>query len=127
MRDNIPELPKPKPSDLLEGTKALGEAAAMAAGADLSSREELNKVNALFRSDRVDDHLHKVAVLGIYFIAFCFAVVLGVLIYHIVTPERLHFLSDDELGDLRTFLFSSGLGVGVSTVGKKVLKIEDKK
>lgn len=61
-------LPEPTALEAGEGSQALSEAAAIASGADLSSRRALNEVQALFRRDRADTHVHRVTVCGLWVI-----------------------------------------------------------
>lgn len=119
MPDNL-VLPQPTPQEAGEGKKALEEAAAIAVGADLSNREALNKVNALFREDRRDTHLYRVTVFGLWVIGIAFLVLFSVLALHKVLPGKYRFLDIDEIKTLTEFLFSGFLG-GLVTKGTETL------
>jgi hypothetical protein len=115
-------LPQPTPSEAGEGKKALEEAAAMAVGADLSSREELNKINTLFREDRRDFHLYHVTVLGLWAIGAVFIALFVVLAIHKVLPHQYRFLDTDDIKSLTEFLFSGFLGGVVTKGGESLIK-----
>lgn len=118
------KLPQPRPNEATEGPQAIGEAAAMAAGADLSSRESLNKFNILLRNDRVDDHVHRIVVCGIYLISICLAGLFVTWIWHVGSPARMHFLDVKELDGLKGFLVSGGIGAGITGIWKRFLRLE---
>ena len=61
----FPELPRPRPAELIEGPDAIREAAALAADINLARRRALNSFNELGRSDSREKHLHIVLVAGI--------------------------------------------------------------
>lgn len=109
-------LPQPTPDEAGEGKKAIEEATAIAVGADLSSREELNKVNELFREDKRSTHLYRATVCVLWVVAVAFVVSFIVLALHKILPDKYRFLSGDEIKALTEFLFTGFLG-GVVTKG----------
>lgn len=115
-------LPQPTPDEAGEGTKALEEAAALAVGADLSSREALNKVNALFREDRRDTHLYHVTICGLWVVGGAFFVLFVILAAHMVLPRPYRFLDADDMKSLTQFLFSGFLGGLVTKGGETLIK-----
>jgi hypothetical protein len=115
-------LPQPTPTEAAEGTQALGEASAIAAGIDLSDREALNKFNQLLRSDRADGHIHKLVVCGMYFVGLMAAILLGAIVLNDVMPADRRWLSDAELKEIYQFLFSGGFGGVLGFAGKRFLK-----
>jgi hypothetical protein len=115
-------LPPPTPEEAGEGTKALEEASALAVGADLSSREALNKVNELFREDKRDTHLYLVTVIGLWIIGVVFFLLFAVLAVHKVLPHQYRFLDTDDIKSLTEFLFSGFLGALVTKGGESLVK-----
>jgi hypothetical protein len=113
-------LPPPTPDEASEGKQALEEAAALAVGTDLSDQQQLKR-NALFRADRTDTNLHRVAVCGIWVVAIGAFVMFVVLVAHLVLPLRHRFLDADEVKRLTEFLFTGVLG-GLIAKGTDLLK-----
>lgn len=115
-------LPQPTPEEAGEGKKALEEAAALAVGADLSSRTELNKINALFREDRRDTHLYRCTVFGLWTITIIFLLSFAVLAVHRVLPPQYRFLEPDDIKSLTDFLFTGFLGGAVAKGGDALMR-----
>jgi len=115
-------LPQPTPTEAAEGTQALGEASAMAAGVDLSDREALNKFNQLMRSDKADGHMHHLVVCGMYFVGVLAAILLGAIVLNEVMPMNKRWLGESELKEIYQFLFNSGFGGVLGFAGKRFLK-----
>ena len=114
-----PELPQPGADEIEEGTAAIAEAAAVAGGFDLSSRNALNKFNALFRRDAMDGHLHRILVIGLYFVGLCAALMFGSLVWNMALPNH-SFLNATQFAALQTFLFSGAMGSAVTAAVRKV-------
>ncbi len=110
----LPELPRPRPDELIEGPDAIREAAALAADIDLSRRRALNDFNELGRSDNREKHLHVVLVLGIYLVGVCCAFMFVVLVVQYTFPPRLRPLDEQDTTRLATFLFSGTVGALLS-------------
>ena len=115
-------LPQPTPEEAGEGKKALEEAAAMAVGADLSSRAELNKINALFREDRRDTHLYRCTVFALWTVATVFVLLFIALAAHKVLPHQYRFLDANEVNSLTEFLFTGFLGGAVTKGGEMLMR-----
>jgi hypothetical protein len=115
-------LPQPTPIEAGEGTQALGEASAIAAGIDLSDREALNKFNQLLRSDKADGHMHKLVVCGMYFMGSMAAILLGAIVLNDVMPLDRRWLGDTELKEIYQFLFTGGFGGALGFASKRFLK-----
>lgn len=113
------KLPRPTPDELEEGAAAIAEAAAVAGGWDLSSRAELNQVNALLRRDAMDGHLHRILVIGLYFFAACAALMFGSLVWCMAVPSH-SFLEPAQFAALQNFLFSGAIGSAVTAAARKV-------
>jgi hypothetical protein len=109
-------LPEQTPSEASEGQAAVAEAAAMATGADLSSRQQLYEINKLFRKDKADTHVHRILVCGVWVFAIGVFVLFGCLILNYVLPDSYRFLTDEDTRRITELLFSGFLG-GLLTKG----------
>lgn len=114
------ELPQPGANEIEEGTAAIAEAAAVAGGLDLSSRADLNKLNGLLRRDAMDGHLHRMLVIGLYFVGFCIAGLFGSLVWNMAASESYRFLDTAQVAALQSFLFSGAMGSAVTAAARKV-------
>lgn len=122
-RRKLPEnLPQPTPEELSEGTQAIGEAAAMAAGIDLSDREKLNNFNDLLRSDSHETHMHRITVCATYLGFGLSAFMLIILVSCYTIPSRFRPLDKDEILSLQGFLFSGVLGGFLGKFGPPALR-----
>lgn len=113
-------LPLPQAGEIVEGKDAIAEAAAVAGGVDLSSRAALNKVNALLRRDKMDNHVHVLLVTGLYFVGACIALIFGSLVWNMTVPLDYRFLDETQVAKLQVFLFSGVLGSAVTAAARKV-------
>lgn len=112
-------LPHPNAGEIVEGKAAIAETAAVAGGVDLSSRAALNKVNALLRRDKMDNHVHLLLVIGLYFVGACILVIFGSLVWNMTFPNY-RFLDETQAAKLEAFLFSGALGSAVTAAARKV-------
>lgn len=115
-------LPQPTALEAGEGKQALEEAAAIAVGADLSDRKQLNEINALFRADRRDTHLYRVTVCGLWVAGTAILIMFLVLVAHKTLPVGMRFLDPDEIQRLTEFLFSGVVGGFVAKGGEVFLR-----
>ena len=113
-------LPQPTAEELVEGQDAIAEAAAVASGLDLSDRTELNKINKLLRRDKMDGHLHRLLVIGLYVFGVSIALMFVSLVCNMAAPQAYRFLDADEITSLQQFLFSGALGSAMTAAAKKV-------
>ncbi|SRR6266576_6122236 len=116
------ELPQPTPDEAAEGVQALGEASAIAAGVDLSDRKQINEFNQLLRTDRADNHLHRIVVCGMYLAAATAAILFMVIVLNKMLPIGKRWLGADELKEIYEFLFTGGFGAAVGFAGKRFMK-----
>jgi hypothetical protein len=114
--------PKAQPPELLEDEKSLGEAAAFAAGIDLSSREKINKFNKLLRDDGLETHVYRIVCVGVYLVASVALLAFSFLAWHFLASPNYHWLTPEGVEKLQNFLFSGGLGAALTGIGKKFLK-----
>lgn len=111
----VPYIQPPDASS--EDTKDDDEALAISEGRDLS------KERAEAEHDRVErfhHHLSTGMIVGLWIsmIALC---AMGISwAYHMVTPDRWHYLSQPQLGDIKTILFSGGVGAFVAGYLKRL-------
>ena len=118
------QLPQPTAEELNEGSQAIGEAAAMAAGIDLSDQEKLNQRNDLLRVDNYESHVHRLTICSLHVIFWLSAIMLAALVSQYVLPERWRLLSNEDAARLQAFLFSGALGSFVTGVWKREAKAE---
>jgi hypothetical protein len=116
------ELTQPTAEEAAEGKQALGEATALAVGADLSDRRQLNEVNELFRADRANTHLHLISVCAVWVIALGAFALFASLILHMILPSRMRFLDADDIKQITSFLFTGVLGGVITKGGEKFLR-----
>jgi len=120
--DDSLSLPQPTKDEIVEGSDGLKEAAALGANVDLSNREKLSQFNSLGRSDKKEDHIHRVTVCGIYVVAGCCLVMFLVLVSQYTLPEKLRLLSQDDTSKLQAFLFSGTVGGILTGAGSRLSK-----
>lgn len=121
------KLPAPTPEELVEGNRAIGEAAALKAGVDLSDRKRLNEFNALLRSESKERHLHNVTLCGIWVAGCAVAAMFVVLVLHYVLPPGARFLDAADVQQLQTFLFSGVIGGLLTRVAERVLPKDEER
>ncbi len=114
------KLPLPVGKEIEEGTDAIAEAAAVAGGLDLSSRADLNKINSLLRRDKMDGHLHRILVVGLYVAGLCIAGMFVSVVWNMSVPPARRFLDAAELSALQSFLFSGTMGSAITAAARKV-------
>lgn len=127
MREALQKRPKRRVPSAQNGAtsgdeKATAEAAALASGIDLSSREQLNKFNRLLRDDGIEGHLSKVIVFGIWVVALSALVMFLTIVAHKLRPDL--WLDNEQIADLQSFLLSGGLGAALTAGGKRIFKNE---
>jgi hypothetical protein len=120
MTNGTLHLPTTPPPELAEDEKSLSEAMGLATGVDLSSREAMNRFNELLHKDRVNTHLHRCAVTGIYVISIAAAAMFIVVVAHHLRPGI--WLTPPEVASLQGFLFSGGMGAVLAAFSKAVFK-----
>ncbi|MFN3776875.1 hypothetical protein [Sphingomonas parapaucimobilis] len=120
----IPPLPDPPDSEKIEGKKGLAEEVAFATGMDASSVRTKQQIDALLAQGRVQTHIHRIVVWGIYTLALAAWAMFLVIVYHAIVPYP--FLQPEQLANLKQLLFSGAIGAGASGLAKKHLGIEAK-
>lgn len=119
-----PNPPGPTPDQVEEGEAALIEGMGLAKGVDLSSRGALRKMRQEDREDAMSTHLHRVYVLALYLVGAAIIAMVLALMWNMAAPENLRFLKPEEVKNLQSLLFSGAIGSAVTTVAKKLTKIE---
>ena len=94
------------------------------AGLNLKSRRTKHEVDRLLRDGRVENHLHRIIVTGLYLVSGSAALMFVMLVYHYISPYPI--LTPEQLTDLKQLLFSGAVGAGVSELEKKYLGRERK-
>ena len=102
------------------------ESVGLTLGKDLSSKRLGLQLDKLDMDGAVQGHLHNLVVLFLYMAFLLLAACAIVMIWHFVVPDNWLFLSDARLEKLRSFLFSGGVGAGVTALAKsKIMSKED--
>jgi hypothetical protein len=114
-------LPEPTPDEASDGSKALTEAAAFAAGIDLSNQQQLNNIRRLIRGDKVETHLHNILMCGCWVVAIGVFASFAVLFWRVLAPENLRFLSENNINTIYKFLFTGTLGGVVTKAGERLM------
>jgi hypothetical protein len=112
----------PTPEEATEGTQAITEASALAAGVDLSDRAKINQLNQLWRTDRVDTHVHRILVCGIWMVAAAAFLMFAAIVANKLLPMERRFLGEKELREIYEFLFTGGMGGVVTEAARKMIK-----
>lgn len=102
----LPPIGEPAPPQ--PSGEANAEAAAFASG-------------KLRRSETRDRHLHYCALVFLWCALLGFLAASGVWLWHIITPDKLHFLTDVERTSLQNILFTAVGSAAVGRTGKKYL------
>lgn len=114
------KLPDPQPSDLSEGADAVAEAAAMAAGTDLSNRKDLNRFRQLLRDDKREGHIHAILLLSLWVGSLLILAMFGVLVWNMSVATSCRFLTPEQMQTLQQFLFSGFIGGALTAAGRKL-------
>lgn len=88
-----------------EDDKAAKEESALALGLDLSDKRTSVALNRVDRSDKMDNHLHRVLVCMVYLVGFLIGLAAIVLFYHYMAPDDWLVLTEERLQALKNFPF----------------------
>lgn len=103
-KPRIPEVP-PSESDLLEdGTpqdSGAKEAALFEAGKRL---EDWSKENEHYRNEIFRDHFEMVAICALWSVSFLFASVGAIWFWHLLLPEKWHWLSPEGVSKIQNIV-----------------------
>ena len=108
--------------ELQPDSPAAFEQAAIALGVDLEHQKAKNDLNKLLRSDNLELHVHRIMKIFLW-VAFLMSLA-GVVTfgYHELTPVRMHFLEPDQVDEIKSLLFSGGMGAAISFVAQRFTK-----
>jgi hypothetical protein len=117
----IPDLPVPSASELSPDSPAAFEQASIALGVDIENQKAQNDLNKLLRSDDLEFHIHR--VLKVFLWTVCLITLGGIITfsYHTLTPVKLHFLEPDQVEDIKSILFSGGMGAAISFIAQRYM------
>jgi len=121
-QDILDVLPPPTESELVPDSSAAFEQTSIALGVDLEHQKAKNDLNKLLREDNLEVHVHLImkVFLWVSFLMSLAAVV--IFAYHALTPKRLHFLEPDQVDNIKSILFSGGMGAAISFVAQRFSK-----
>lgn len=120
----LPPLPQPPESEKAESASGLAEEVAFASGMDAKSVRTKQQVDQLLNEGRVQTHVHRIVVWGIYILAISAGIMFLVVVYHAISPYP--YLKPEQLSNVKQLLFSGAIGAGASGLAKKHLGIETK-
>jgi hypothetical protein len=89
---------------------------------DAQSVRTKQLLDRLLNEGRVQTHLHRIVVGGIYLLAISAAAMFLVVVYHAISPWP--FLGAEQLTNLKQLLFSGAIGAGASGLAKKHLGLD---
>ena len=103
-------LPAPSESELTPDSSAAFEQVSLELGVDLEHQKAKNDLNKLLRQDNLELHIHLIMKVFLW-VAFMMSLS-GIVIfaYHELTPPWVHFLEADQVEDIKSILFSGGMG-----------------
>jgi uncharacterized membrane protein len=111
------KIPTPKNPSTNEDGKASKEAESIANG-DL---EKEAHYNAHQRKEKFKTHLSKAAIIIFWIIVSSFLMMAIIWVYHLVTPEDLHFLTTLQIDKLQTILISAtAIKIGQDYMSKHI-------
>ncbi|PCI04610.1 MAG: hypothetical protein COB78_09975 [Hyphomicrobiales bacterium] len=104
-----------------DDAKAQKESISFTLGKDISDKKLGLQIEKLDMDGAVQGHLHNLIVCFLYLAFLLLAACAFVMVWHFVVPESWLFLTDVRLEKLRSFLFSGGVGAGVTALAKSKL------
>jgi hypothetical protein len=91
-----------------DDNKSTNEAVLFSRGPTLKQvREECEKNEAL-RNDAFKEHFERLAIFSLYIAWAAWAIMGVVLVGHLVTPVRLHFVTSEQMNALQPLVFAGG-------------------
>jgi hypothetical protein len=114
-------LPQPTTAELLPDSPAAFEQTAIALGVDIEHQRAKNDLNKLLRSDNLELHIHRIVKLIMWVVCVLGLTGVSFFGYHHLTPGNLHFLTDAQVDDIKSMLFSGGMGAAISFAAQRYL------
>ena len=118
------ELVPPQPSELIVSDESAAEELALRTGLDLRSAQTNRALKKVFREESIQDHLHRLIVIGLYVVAVAALIMFVMLVLSYVTPWQP--LTAEQLNSIKQLLFSGSLGAGLSGLARKHLGLGEK-
>jgi len=98
-------IPTPQFNPTSDDKSAAKEAESFA-NADLDKTAKINDHN---RKERFKNHLGTAALIIFWIIVTSLSMMALILVYHLITPEKIHFLVNSQIDKLQTILFSAAI------------------
>ena len=95
------------PDVSLEKNPVVDKAPREAANFKENSLEEDAKQRSHDRREGTRFHAYKAGILLLWLVAVALVCMIGVWLYHLLTPEKIHFLSNDQFNHLQTIVTSA--------------------
>ena len=115
-------LPQPDLSEITADDSAYAEALGLHTGQNIQSRKLANQIKQLERTDTIFGHLHLILLIAIWVISITSLILFVIMAIHYAIPEKLQFLSKEQLSDIKGVLLNGGLGAVLGIVGKGYFK-----
>jgi hypothetical protein len=119
------DLPAPRLEEITPTTDSASEELAIRLGLDLKTKRTSREIQKITRTERAFGHVHNMVVIGIYTVGLAALTMFLVLVWHYVTPW--HFLSEEQLNNIKQILFSGTLGAALSGVAKRYFGVDSAK
>ena len=112
------EIPEQSAPEASNDDQAESEAAALAFGLDLNSKDTERKINRITRQDKVDGLAFY--ILRAFMITAAVIVISSflVLFWHFLAPEKYLYLSEERVSRLKELLLSGSIGAALASIGK---------
>jgi len=127
------DIPKPLASELGVDEKAIQEFFAVSRNIDLSDKKKLRSARKELEEKQDGErarHVHRIVIWYFYLFAISGMLTFLVVLWHIITPNcvhflnggelRLHFLNDEELTKAAEFLAFGGAGLFADRASKAI-------
>ena len=103
---------------------ALADAARRAAG-EIDGRKQQSRIRKMNRDDAMDEHLHRILVIGLYFAGFLVLLMLFSIAWNLAASTGYRFLTDEQETKLQGFLLSGAVGSAITFAGKRIAGEKD--
>lgn len=109
------KIPTPQ-FNLTNDDKSAAKEAESFANEDLDKTAKINDHN---RKERFKNHLGTAALIIFWIIVVSFSIMALIWVYHLISPEKMHFLTPLQIDKLQTILFSAAvIKIGQNLVSK---------
>lgn len=105
--------------------RANAEEAAFASGADLEDAKTRRQIDALGHEGRLEGHVFSLVKWFLTFVVILLGISVSVIAFHMLAPPQWRWLQNQEISELRNFLFSGAVGAALTFVARFVFRQSD--